>query len=127
MTPFPNWQPRWNRIDQASSSLIVWNDGHGMHVNFSAVGPDALGPSWAAEWLELYHRRQGAEELSHEHDSFFYVLLGGMSQEAAILTGTVDGRAVLEVGFGSAPAGKPMGVAASQSSMILSAIALLRQ
>jgi hypothetical protein len=97
-----NWVPPWRTRARATGSLVlVWTVPALLRLDLSLASAADL--RWLRTWLEQYltHQPEGSsEEVDY---TFFYVLIGEVGAVAP--EGRVDGKAVLEAGFGGPPAG----------------------
>lgn len=96
------WTPPWRESERGIGSLVLtWTLPPVLYLDLAVSTPGSV--VWLRTWLERYLDGKGSSADDDPDLSFFYMIVGAVGATPA--EGIVDGRAVLEAGFGGAPVG----------------------
>lgn len=113
------WVPPWRTRERGTGSLVlIWTVPAVLRIDVSLAGAEDL--RWLRRWLERYLTRQPEGSNEEADYTFLYVVVGDLADEDP--DGLVDGKAVVEAGFGGPPVGPEDATTASVDDLVRFAI-----
>jgi len=99
------WTPPWTERERGTGALVV-TSGERLQLRVDVTLDMPQSMSWLIQWLDAYLALQVDGGLEDPDFCYFYAVLGEL--DAGIGDGKVDGRAIVQAGYGGDPYG-PIG------------------
>jgi hypothetical protein len=113
-----DWTPPWRMLDEAPFALVAISLAQGFEISITSTrneGDVDASASWICQWLHAWLLKLSGDSRTDCDYTFIYLLFDPSQGKPS---GLVDGKGVLEIGYGSDPAGPPSGKLATLEGLV---------